>query len=330
MLALRKSLHAGDFVEVLSEREIRESLDRDGCLDGVPFMPEMVPFCGTVQRVCKHIDKIIDIVRHTGLRRMSSTVTLEGLRCNGSAHGGCQTGCLFLWKEAWLRRVAALSLATPVARGEAGALPSDNEDHQRTYRCQATELFTASSPLSKWDMRQFVAPLWYGNVTATAFLRGTSVEAFNAVQRWRHACEYPDWPGSTLEKTPTVDLGLQPGEWVRVRSKEEILRTLDKRNRNRGMWFDREMLIFCGRSYRVLKRVERLIEESTGRLIRPKTVSIILDGVTARGEYYRFNPQDDYILWREIWLERLQSVPVMEHSYRADSRSHDCVAHPPR
>ena len=28
--------------------------------------------------------------------------------------------------------------------------------------------------------------------------------------------------------------------------------------------------------------------------------------VTARGEFYRFNPQNDYILWREIWLERAE------------------------
>jgi hypothetical protein len=63
------------------------------------------------------------------------------------------------------------------------------------------------------------------------------------VQPLALACEYPYGTGSTPEKTPSVDLRLQPGEWVRVKSKEEILKTLDKHDRNRGLWFDREMLI---------------------------------------------------------------------------------------
>lgn len=299
-------LRAGDYAQVLSEHEIRASLDADGSLQGVSFMPEMVPFCGTVHRVCKRVDKIIDMVQHTGLRRMTSTVTLDGLRCNGGAHGGCQTGCQFLWKEAWLRRVPAplRQLAAPDCDLAPAPPTPQASTANTTYRCQATELFEASSSLHKWDVRQFVAPLWYGNVGGREFLRGTSVEAFNAVQRWRGACEYPYWPGSTLEKTPSVALGLQPGEWVRVKQKDEILQTLDKRNRNRGLWFDREMLIFCGGRFKVLRRVERLIEEGSGKLIEPKTACIILEGVSARGEFYRFNPQNDYILWREIWLER--------------------------
>ena len=37
------------------------------------------------------------------MRSMKNAVFLEGLRCDGSAHGGCQRGCLFFWKEAWLK-----------------------------------------------------------------------------------------------------------------------------------------------------------------------------------------------------------------------------------
>ena len=142
-------------------------------------------------------------------------------------------------------------------------------------------------------------------MTLVEFLRGISIELFNATQHLRGGSEYPYWVGSRLETTPTLSLGLQPGEWVSVRIKDEILQTLDRRNRNRGLWFDREMLRFCGGRFRVLRRVERLIEEKSGKLVRLKNPCVILDGVTARGEFYRFNPQNDYILWREIWLERL-------------------------
>jgi hypothetical protein len=298
---------------VRSAREIEATLDDRGCLEELPFMPEMTAFCGTVQRVFRRVDKIIDIIEFSGLRRMSGTVTLEEVRCDGRAHGQCQQGCHVLWKDAWLRPagVAGGREIVPGQRSLETGQPSPSESDGNgpeggVYRCQATELFRASAPLSKWDPRQYLAPLWYGNVTPLEFLRGVTVELFNAVQRLRGGATYPHWPGSRLEKTPTLSLGLQEGEWVRVRSKDEILQTLDRSNRNRGLWFDREMVQFCGRKFRVAKRVERLIEEKTGRLVQLKSPCVILNGVTARGEFYRFNPQNDYILWREIWLERLK------------------------
>jgi len=305
-------LRPGDYVEVRGAQEIEATLDDRGCLEGLPFMPEMAPYCGTVHKVFKRIDKIIDMVEHTGLRRMSGTVTLEGLRCDGGAHGGCQAGCQLLWKEAWLRRCservprkaapAEQAPRHPVRRPE----PVAESIAEAVYRCQATELFGASSKLHRWDPRQYLSPLWSGNVTLVEFLRGISIALFNAFQRLHGGCEYPYWVGSRLEKTPTLDLGLRPGEWVRVKTKEQILQTLDRHNRNRGLWFDREMLRYCGGRFRVLKRVERLIQESSGKLVHPKTPCVILDGVTARGEFYRFNPQNDYILWREIWLDRVE------------------------
>jgi hypothetical protein len=106
-------------------------------------------------------------------------------------------------------------------------------------------------------------------------------------------------------KTPTDRLGLRPGDRVKVKSRDEIVETLNTRNRNRGLWFDREMLSFCGGSFRVLRIVGTLIEEKTGRLVKLKNSCVILDGVTATGERYRFNPQNDYILWREVWLRRV-------------------------
>jgi hypothetical protein len=302
-------MRAGDWVEVRSLEEIEATLDHRGCLEGLPFMPEMAPYCGTVHRVHKQIDKIIDMVKHTGLRRMSGTVTLQRLRCDGLAHGGCQAGCQLLWKEAWLRPSAAsdeVVRASSVPQSgasrteDSAVLPADG-----IYRCQATELFGASSRLHPWDPRKYLAPLWSGNVAPGEFLRVISIALFNGFQRLHRGSEYPYWLGSRLEKTPTVDLGLQAGDWVRVKTKDQIQETLDKRNRNRGLWFDREMLRYCGGRFRVLRRVERLIQENSGKLLELKTPCAILDGVTARGDFYWFNPQNDYILWREIWLERL-------------------------
>ena len=59
-------------------------------------------------------------------------------------------------------------------------------------------------------------------------------------------------------RTPTEHLDLQPGELVRIKSKDEILATLDKNLLNRGMGFDEEMSRFCGQTARVKARVDAM------------------------------------------------------------------------
>ena len=82
---------------------------------------------------------------------------------------------------------------------------------------------------------------------------------------------------------------------------------------NRGLTFDPEMLWYCGREARVLRRVERIVDERTGRLLRLKRPCIVLEDVTCRGEYHRCCPRADYPFWREIWLERLSVRPCSDH-----------------
>jgi hypothetical protein len=93
---------------------------------------------------------------------------------------------------------------------------------------------------------------------------------------------------------------------VWVKSKEEIVATLDGDNSNRGMSFDGEMLLYCGREARVLRRVEQIIDEKTGRMLRFKNPCIVLEDVTCIGAYHRQCPRGIYPYWREIWLERVE------------------------
>ena len=72
-------------------------------------------------------------------------------------------------------------------------------------------------------------------------------------------------------------LDLQPGELVRVRSAAEIEATLDDRGLNRGLSFAREMLPYCGQTLRVKDRVDRLIDENDGCMLRIPRDCIILD-----------------------------------------------------
>jgi hypothetical protein len=76
----------GSLVEVRSWPEILLSLDDQGMLEGLPFMPEMVKFCEERFRVSKRIERTCEETEG-GMRRIRNTVFLDALRCDGSAHG---------------------------------------------------------------------------------------------------------------------------------------------------------------------------------------------------------------------------------------------------
>ena len=107
--------NAGDVVRVRSSQEILATLDTDGRLEGLPFMPEMLQYCGQVFTVSRSAHKTCDTVTKTGGRRLNDTVHLADLRCSGAAHGGCEALCLVFWKTAWLM---------PALEGEA-AMPDE-------------------------------------------------------------------------------------------------------------------------------------------------------------------------------------------------------------
>ena len=78
--------------------------------------------------------------------------------------------------------------------------------------------------------------------------------------------------GGTGTDTGPAGLDLQPGELVRVRQPDEIAATLDETGHNRRLSFDREMLPYCGKTLRVKYRVDRIIEDKTGRMLKiPRT-----------------------------------------------------------
>jgi len=104
-------------------------------------------------------------------------------------------------------------------------------------------------------------------------------------------------------------LDLQPGEVVRVRSLPEILDTVDETLRNRGMCWHAEMVPMTGRTFRVAGRLQRIINEKTGKMIQLKNDVVILEGAVCPSQYInncrRFCPRSVYLYFREIWLERV-------------------------
>lgn len=330
-----RPLRRGDVVEVRPPDEILATLDGEATLDGVPFMPEMLEHVGRRFTVSRRVEKICDTIATTGSRRMRDTVYLEDLRCNGSGHGGCQAGCRIYWKEAWLRRVDDSGDTTPAAKesrpelerlAEAGTRTVRELDgeEQEVWRCQATEAFRASEHLRTLrDPGQYLRELRFGNVGLLHFLRvaarGLVMEFARRVGLIQPTPLHGD--GTQPDREP---LDLQPGDLVRVRPPEEIAPTLDADGLNRRLSFDREMLPFCGQTLRVKDRVQRLVDDRTGRMLNISRDCLILDGLVCSGERTAgcwFCPRQIYPYWREAWLERADEPTQATSPSSADAAS---------
>jgi hypothetical protein len=313
-------LRPGAVVEVKSAAEILATLDHDGAVDALPFMPEMLQFAGRRFTVSKRAEQSCDTIRTWRSRRMRAAVHLDDLRCDGSGHAGCQAGCLLYWKESWLKPVnaadasprpapAAAPPILPVLLANAVQQPPNGDSAVR-YRCQATEMFRATEPLRSRDLRRYLREVWSGNVGPVHLVTVLAKAAYRAV-RIRAKLD-PNVPlrGTCEGPTPRGDLDLQPGEWVRVKSGAEIAGTLKADSKNRGLWFDWEMLPHCGRTYRVKQRVTRIVDDRSGELIQINSDNLILDGVACSGDLSSrrlFCPRAIYPYWREVWLERVAS-----------------------
>lgn len=310
-------LRPGDLVEVRSAAEIIATLDANGALEGLPFMPEMLAYCGQRLRVYRRAHKTCDTITWSGLRGMDRALHLEAARCDGEAHGGCQAGCLLFWKDAWLRPVDGGQNALDPA-GRLGAdhkVDPDSEawlrerariaENPPRFRCQATELLKATCPLSTLRPSQYLRDVCVNGATAAELLRALMVSAINRLLRALRRPTVPRVIGE-LRRTPHAAIGLEPGELVEVKSHQEILATLDREGKNRGLSFDAEMVPYCGQRFRVLRRVETLVDERTGELRSLPGPCLILDGVVCRGHYHRLCPRASYPYWREIWLRRVE------------------------
>lgn len=338
-------LRAGEWVQVRTKEEILSTLDANGRLDELPFMPEMLRYCGKTIRVSKRAHKTCDPALGIGGRKMASTVHLENLRCDGSSHDGCEAGCLIFWKEAWLKRLDGGPTAPDPVPARSTAVfaasqctedtllacvkkPPAAGETETIYVCQNTQVKFATQPLEWWDVRQYVEDYTSGNVRLSQLATGllyslwrTVAEAgigvgtalrwiYDQFQRAVGGSPYPMRPYGVPKgtATPKALLDLKEGDRVRVKPHSEILKTLDFNYRNRGLYFDAEMVPFTEREYQVDRRLKHIIDERTGKMVRFKTDAIILKDVVCEARYAicrRFCPRAIYPYWREIWLERV-------------------------
>jgi hypothetical protein len=304
-------LLSGDLVRVKPWAEIQATLDAAGMIDGLPFMQEMASYCGQTFKVWRRLERTCDEAGGT-IRRIESVVFLDDLRCDGAAHGGCQRGCRFFWKEAWLAGISEGQGAVETTREAVESFPFPQSTAEGTYTCQATALIGATSELPGHDFGSYARDIRARTYTVGQLLKGVRHALY---LRTRHVLTGKSAVvlEGDLTKTPSETLHLEAGDWVEVKSADEISKTLDREGRNRGMAFTVEMLPFCGRRFRVLRRLERIIPDAGERMIELQN-TVMLEGVTCDGCHSLRGgcPRDQYHFWREIWLRRVQ--PPVEAS----------------
>ncbi|MHC4205456.1 MAG: hypothetical protein ACYSTT_12460 [Planctomycetota bacterium] len=123
----------------------------------------------------------------------------------------------------------------------------------------------------------------------------------------RSKCIIFKQPLAGNEKLPNDSdvLGLRPGELVEVKSIDDILATLGPDRKYKGLLWMTGMRKFCGKRYRVLKRIENILLETNGDSRKMKN-TVILEGVMCDGAEFGSCDRSCFHFWREAWLKRIE------------------------
>lgn len=106
---------------------------------------------------------------------------------------------------------------------------------------------------------------------------------------------------NVVAKTP-----LQGGDLVRVRDREVIEGTLNQWRQHKGCAFMGEMWQYCGTVQRVMKRVQRFVDERDAQVHKTSGI-VLLENVICQGTA-DYGPCDRscFYFWREEWLEKIE------------------------
>jgi len=185
------------------------------------------------------------------------------------------------------------------------------------WRCQATDLTEATTHVSHWNVLSYTRELTLGNVPPEHFIKVMSRAAVRQPMNKLGLIPQVHLKGTLDKPVNDKPLDLQPGELVQIKTKEEIARTLTKEGRNKGLWFDREMMVHCGETFRVRRRITRFINDQDGKMIELKTDCVTLDGCVCSGNHSLsrwFCGRAIYPYWRETWLRRVSEPAKEERS----------------
>ncbi len=105
------------------------------------------------------------------------------------------------------------------------------------------------------------------------------------------------------ERSEKSGMTFEEGDIVEIKSFAEIFETLNKEGMHRGLSFTKEMVQFCGKRFKIFKKLERIVLESTGEMRRMRTPTVILESVFCDGSAHGNCDRSCFCFWREVWLK---------------------------
>lgn len=99
-------------------------------------------------------------------------------------------------------------------------------------------------------------------------------------------------------------VNLQVGDCVEVLTMAEIAKTLDERGRFKGLYFMPEMARYCGKKFKVIKKVQSIKLETDGELRKLKSPSYFLQGVYCDGIMQGGCDRCCFHFWKAEWLRK--------------------------
>jgi hypothetical protein len=304
----RKRIRRGDLVEVKSPEEILGTLDDDGALDHLPFMPEMIEHCGRCFRVSRRVVTTCCTAKSPRAFRGGGVFTLEGLRCSGDTHDGCQKACMIFWRAEWLRpidRTTAARRPTPDAAARLRARLK-TVTQPGTFFCQASELLKSSDLLSKWQrIGTAIQEVRVGNCSGLEMAGRLGIFLF-----WRFRRSLLGYyPSGDHSNTSTCSLNLQAGDRVAVQPLKVIRESLDRFGNNRGLRFSPDMRLRCDQQGQVQTRIDKIIVDGSGEMRRLRN-TVRLEGSVCSCAHVIMGGCDrnEIMYWREVWLRRTETT----------------------
>lgn len=105
---------------------------------------------------------------------------------------------------------------------------------------------------------------------------------------------------------------LMVGDWVRVRSREEIQATLNTWKELKGCAFLEEMWQYCDTKQQVLQPLRRFLDERDYRVKKASGIILLKDVLCHGTPVFGQCDRCCHLFWREEWLERIQPAGSLD------------------
>lgn len=105
-------------------------------------------------------------------------------------------------------------------------------------------------------------------------------------------------------------MSIRSGDWMEVRTKDEILSTLDKAGRLDGLPFMPQMFQYCGQRFRVYKRAHKTCDTVSGKSLGRKLANGIHLDLRCDGKAHGGCQAACLLFWKVAWLKPVAEAPT--------------------